>query len=212
MKTRFVVLVSVMAGAALGGAAVQVLHAQAKPPAFVVGEIDVKNAEPLLRQAVMPQRGRRCGTAAAGIEAGGKYVAFYGGCRLDAGVSPTLLALRNNSTLEMADPRQPDRGDAGRHRPANFPASQSLPSAGFADKSATSSRGPGQLPARRLGWTETRRHGRRGARAALNRRLLAFCWHRPRRTPNGLCRALRFCVLRHAETSQAPTAWRHLPP
>jgi hypothetical protein len=45
MKTRFVVLVSVMAGVALGAAAVQALHAQAKPPAFVVGEIDVKNAE-----------------------------------------------------------------------------------------------------------------------------------------------------------------------
>jgi hypothetical protein len=45
MKTRFTVLVSVMAGIAVGAAAVQALHAQGRPPAFVVGEIDVRNPE-----------------------------------------------------------------------------------------------------------------------------------------------------------------------
>ena len=52
MKTRFVVLVSVMAGIATGAAAVQALHAQAKPPAFVVGEIDVKNPELFAKEYV----------------------------------------------------------------------------------------------------------------------------------------------------------------
>jgi hypothetical protein len=47
MKMHLVVLVSVAAGAMAGAAVVQALHAQAKPPAFVVGEIDVKNAEML---------------------------------------------------------------------------------------------------------------------------------------------------------------------
>ena len=46
MKTRYTVALSILAGVAVGAAAVQALHAQAKPPAYVVAEIDVTNAEP----------------------------------------------------------------------------------------------------------------------------------------------------------------------
>jgi uncharacterized protein (DUF1330 family) len=45
MKTRYAVVVSVVAGAALGAAAIQGLHAQAKPRAFVVAEVDVTNQD-----------------------------------------------------------------------------------------------------------------------------------------------------------------------
>jgi hypothetical protein len=38
MKTRYTVALSVVAGAALGAAAVQGLHAQAKPKAYTVSE------------------------------------------------------------------------------------------------------------------------------------------------------------------------------
>ena len=41
MKTRFTVALSILAGIAIGAVAVQCLHAQAKPPAYVIGEIDV---------------------------------------------------------------------------------------------------------------------------------------------------------------------------
>ena len=44
MKTRYTVAVSMIAGAALGGAAIQGLHAQAKPPVYYVAEIEVTNA------------------------------------------------------------------------------------------------------------------------------------------------------------------------
>lgn len=45
MKTRFTVALSMLAGAALGAAAVQGLHAQAKPPVYVISEIDTANPE-----------------------------------------------------------------------------------------------------------------------------------------------------------------------
>ena len=41
MKTHYTVAVSVFAGAALGAAAIQGLHAQAKPPAYVVTEVEI---------------------------------------------------------------------------------------------------------------------------------------------------------------------------
>ena len=45
MKTRYTVALSMVAGAALGGAAIQGLHAQAKPPVHYVAEIDVTNPD-----------------------------------------------------------------------------------------------------------------------------------------------------------------------
>jgi uncharacterized protein (DUF1330 family) len=41
MKTRYTVALSMIAGAALGGAAIQGLHAQAKPPAYVITHTEV---------------------------------------------------------------------------------------------------------------------------------------------------------------------------
>ena len=45
MKTRYTVALSMIAGAALGGAAIQGLHAQAKLKAYSVSELDVFNAD-----------------------------------------------------------------------------------------------------------------------------------------------------------------------
>jgi uncharacterized protein (DUF1330 family) len=44
MKTRYV-LAAAIAGFALGAVTIDQLHAQAKPPVFYVGEIDVKNVD-----------------------------------------------------------------------------------------------------------------------------------------------------------------------
>jgi len=41
MKTRYTVALSMIAGAALGGAAIQGLHAQAKPLAYVITEVEI---------------------------------------------------------------------------------------------------------------------------------------------------------------------------
>ena len=45
MKTKYTVALSALVGVAIGAIAVQGLHAQAKPPVFYVGEIDVTNLD-----------------------------------------------------------------------------------------------------------------------------------------------------------------------
>jgi hypothetical protein len=43
MNTRYKTVLAVFAGAALGAAAVQALHAQAKPAGYYIAEITVKD-------------------------------------------------------------------------------------------------------------------------------------------------------------------------
>jgi hypothetical protein len=45
MKTYYTVGLSMLAGVGIGAVAVQTLHAQAKPPVYVVTEIDVTNVD-----------------------------------------------------------------------------------------------------------------------------------------------------------------------
>ena len=45
MKNKYWVPVAILAGIGIGAAAVQTLHAQAKPPVYVVSEIDVTNPD-----------------------------------------------------------------------------------------------------------------------------------------------------------------------
>jgi uncharacterized protein (DUF1330 family) len=78
MKTWHTVMLSVIAGAALGGAAIQGLHAQAKPKAYIVTEFEPIDAEaakaftPLVQASQKAAGARNLGTA------GGKVVAFVG--------------------------------------------------------------------------------------------------------------------------------------
>jgi uncharacterized protein (DUF1330 family) len=52
MKTTYTVAIATFAGIAIGGVAVQVLHAQVKPRAYVVIEIDIINQEPFFKEFV----------------------------------------------------------------------------------------------------------------------------------------------------------------
>jgi uncharacterized protein (DUF1330 family) len=63
MKTHYTVALSMFAGAALGAAAIQGLHAQAKPPIYSVAEINVTNLDAYLKEYAP--------LAQAGIKAGG---------------------------------------------------------------------------------------------------------------------------------------------
>ena len=45
MKTKYTVALSMLAGAMLGAAAIQGLHAQTKPPIYYVAEIDTANLD-----------------------------------------------------------------------------------------------------------------------------------------------------------------------
>jgi uncharacterized protein (DUF1330 family) len=71
MKIRHVIALAVVAGFGVGAAAVQVLHAQAKPPAYVVVEIDVTNNDAFLKEYA-PIAGNAIGAG------GGKYLARGG--------------------------------------------------------------------------------------------------------------------------------------
>jgi len=77
MKTT--IALSVIAGVALGAALVEGLHAQAKPQAYVVGEINItdpdgfaKNFSPLARKALAEAPGYRA------LVLGGKTIAIEG--------------------------------------------------------------------------------------------------------------------------------------
>jgi uncharacterized protein (DUF1330 family) len=78
MKSTFVVLSSMIAGAALGAAAVQGLHAQAKPKVYSVSEIEVLDPAalavyvPLVTSSIKAAGGRNFNTG------GGKITGFMG--------------------------------------------------------------------------------------------------------------------------------------
>jgi uncharacterized protein (DUF1330 family) len=71
MKTNYKVAIALVAGAAIGGAAIQGLHAQAKPPAYVVVPILKINDPAAFKTGVID---KASATAAALAAAGGHYV------------------------------------------------------------------------------------------------------------------------------------------
>ena len=78
MKTRYTVALSIWAGVAVGAAAVQALHAQSKPLAYVVAEIDVINPEPYDKEYVPPAAKAITDGGGKYLVRGGKTAAFYG--------------------------------------------------------------------------------------------------------------------------------------
>jgi uncharacterized protein (DUF1330 family) len=79
MKTRYTVILSMIAGAAVGAAAIQGLHAQAKLKAYSIGEVEVTNASaqpgylPAVRKAIESAHGRTLRTL------NGRVVSIEGG-------------------------------------------------------------------------------------------------------------------------------------
>ena len=81
MKTKYKVAIALVAGTAIGGVAVQGLHAQAKPPVYMIGMNEVTNQDGYSKEYV-PK-------AQAAIKAhGGVYVAAGPGTIID-GTLPT---------------------------------------------------------------------------------------------------------------------------
>jgi uncharacterized protein (DUF1330 family) len=77
MKANFKVAIALAAGAAIGGAAIQGLHAQATPKAYVVTEIEVINQE--AQNAYLPKVGEVIkSTGGTYLARGGKIVALEG--------------------------------------------------------------------------------------------------------------------------------------
>jgi uncharacterized protein (DUF1330 family) len=78
MKTQWTIVLSIAAGVAVGAGAVQALHAQAEPPAYVVAEIDVANLEPFDKEYVPPAARAITNEGGKYIVRGGEVAAFYG--------------------------------------------------------------------------------------------------------------------------------------
>jgi uncharacterized protein (DUF1330 family) len=77
MKTHFKVAIALVTGAAIGGAAIQGLHAQSTPKAYVVTEIEVINQE--AQNAYLPKVGEVIrSTGGSYLARGGKIVALEG--------------------------------------------------------------------------------------------------------------------------------------
>jgi len=78
MKIRFAVALSLLAGAALGAAAVQSLHAQAKPKAYIITETEVLDAGALAAYIPKLRDVQKAHGARLVVPAGGKVVASVG--------------------------------------------------------------------------------------------------------------------------------------
>jgi len=96
MKSYYTVGLSMLAGAVLGAGAIQGLHAQAKPPAFVIAEIDVSNPDAFVKEFV-PLAVKALGENNSGYKAlaRGKGVAIEG----DA---PNRIAINQFTDMDKA--------------------------------------------------------------------------------------------------------------
>ena len=109
MKTRYTVVLSMIAGAALGGAAIQGLHAQAKPKAYQVTELEIiddaawQEFVKAVRASQQAASGRNLRTAK------GKVVAFVGAPPKHVGITEfdsldQAVAYRNSQGFKDLDP------------------------------------------------------------------------------------------------------------
>ncbi len=101
MKHYFGLGLAALAGAALGAAAVSGLHAQAKPPVYLVTEIDVSNPQAYGKEFAPKAQ-------ATIIAAGGKLVAIGGAggagakpVTAIAGTAPKRLVIQSWNSLDQ---------------------------------------------------------------------------------------------------------------
>jgi uncharacterized protein (DUF1330 family) len=109
MNSKYKIAVSVLAGAALGAGAVHGLHAQVKPKAYQVTELEIIDAAAYktfvqaVRAAQQQASGRNFRTA------GGKIVAFVGDPPKNVGITEfdsleQAVAYRNSQAFKDLDP------------------------------------------------------------------------------------------------------------
>jgi uncharacterized protein (DUF1330 family) len=78
MNAKYQIALAVLAGAALGAAAVQGLHAQAKPKAYIVTESELLDAAALAAYLPKAQAAVRAAGGTPGVIATGKIIALMG--------------------------------------------------------------------------------------------------------------------------------------
>ena len=99
MKTRYTVALAMLAGVGIGGAAIQGLHAQAKPPAIVVVDIgDITDPEGF--KAI----GQRSNATAMAVfkDLGGRYIARTSNITALDGTAPKRFIVIAFDSMEKA--------------------------------------------------------------------------------------------------------------
>jgi Domain of unknown function (DUF1330) len=86
MKTKYTLALAMVAGVGIGAAAVQALHAQTKPPAYAVVELEVQNPDEFKKE-FLPLASK------VFSEAGGKFLARPGIATAIDGTAPNRVAL-----------------------------------------------------------------------------------------------------------------------
>jgi len=94
MNTNFKIGLAVVAGAALGAAAMQGLHAQAKPKAYQVVEFEVLDGAALAAFAPLVEAAFKAGGGRAFNTTGGRIIA-------NVGEPPKRVSLREWDSLEQ---------------------------------------------------------------------------------------------------------------
>jgi uncharacterized protein (DUF1330 family) len=95
MKTRYTVALSLLAGAALGAAAIHGLHAQDKPKAYVVSEIEPLDPATEAGFSALVQLAQKVAGGRSFRTGGGKVVAIEG-------AAPKSVAISEWDSLEQA--------------------------------------------------------------------------------------------------------------
>ena len=96
MKTQYVVTVAMLTGIGVGAAAVQTLHAQAKPKAYMVTEIEVVDAAAQAAYGPVVQAAQKAAGGRPFRTAGGRVVAFQG-------TPPMRVAITEWDSMEQVE-------------------------------------------------------------------------------------------------------------
>jgi uncharacterized protein (DUF1330 family) len=111
MNTNFKITMAVIVGAALGAAAMQGLHAQAKPKAYYVVEFEQLDGAAVAAYAPVVQGAQRAAGARLFGTAGQKIVGFEGAAPKDVAISEwgsldQVQAYRNSQTFKNLAPQR----------------------------------------------------------------------------------------------------------
>jgi uncharacterized protein (DUF1330 family) len=95
MKTQYAIALALLTGVGIGAAAIQGLHAQAKPVAYVIAEIDVSNQDGYAKEYLPP-------SSKALLDNGAKYLARGSKTESFKGDPPKRIVLFSFEKLDAA--------------------------------------------------------------------------------------------------------------
>ena len=95
MKTYYTIALSMLAGTVAGAAAIQSLHAQAKPPAYAIAEIEVMNQDGYTKEYLPP-------SSKALLDNGARYLARGSRTASIKGEPPKRIVLLTFESFEKA--------------------------------------------------------------------------------------------------------------